>query len=186
MATTEAPIEVDATVAAPRESYQGDLPILDLSKLDRDVNNDGKVSWSEKIVRNRLEEANTSGTGVLTVSELYKFFESLTKVERDRRLFKLIVVFVVGALIVAIIVQVLGLLQPCRAGPAYRARPIRWRPVPAAEVEQGAVQQTALQTLSRCSTVEREVVIKVIDRNAIKPWWRAKKNIIHPLTWQVR
>merc|ERR1719506_2179897 len=61
--------------------------VLDLEKLNPDVNGDGKVSASELKIYNLLRTQDTSGDGKLTVAELYRGLEALTKVEKKRSLF---------------------------------------------------------------------------------------------------
>ena len=61
--------------------------VIDLNRLDPDVNGDGKVSASEARIYSLLRKQDTSGDGKLTIGELYKGLEALTKVEKKRSMF---------------------------------------------------------------------------------------------------
>jgi hypothetical protein len=60
---------------------------IDLNRLNPDVNGDGKVSASEARIYSLLRKQDTSGDGKLTIGELYKGLEALTKVEKKRSMF---------------------------------------------------------------------------------------------------
>ena len=106
--------------------------VLDLEKLNPDVNGDGKVSASELKIYNLLRMQDTSGDGKLTVAELYapqssahlfdaqfltphapslryKGLEALTKVEKKRSLFTK-GFFVMSAVSVIQVLLIVGLV----------------------------------------------------------------------------
>ena len=60
---------------------------IDLNRLNPDVNGDGKVSASEARIYSLLRKQDSSGDGKLTIGELYKGLEALTKVEKKRSMF---------------------------------------------------------------------------------------------------
>ena len=61
--------------------------VIDLNRLDPDVNGDGKVSASELKIYNLLRAQDTDGDGKLTIGELYNGLAALTKVEKNRSMF---------------------------------------------------------------------------------------------------
>ena len=61
--------------------------VIDLNRLNPDVNGDGKVSASEARIYSLLRKQDTSGDGKLTIGELYKGLEALTNVEKKRSMF---------------------------------------------------------------------------------------------------
>ena len=92
-------VEVDATVKSQGHSlskrdtalHAGSTlreTMLDLDKLNPDVDGDGKVSASELKIYNLLHAQDTTGDGKLTVGELYNGLAALTKVEKNRSMFK--------------------------------------------------------------------------------------------------
>lgn len=56
--------------ASYREIGQLNVQVLDLRKLDPDINGDGKISSEEKTIYKLLMDADTSGDGKLTISEV--------------------------------------------------------------------------------------------------------------------
>ena len=76
-------VEVDAKISGRDERHSlsrrdtvpyarsGTEIVLDLEKLNPDVDGDGKVSASELKIYNLLRAQDTSGDGKLTVAELY-------------------------------------------------------------------------------------------------------------------
>ena len=56
--------------ASYREIGQLNVEVLDLRKLDPDINGDGKISSEEKTIYKMLMDADTSGDGKLTISEV--------------------------------------------------------------------------------------------------------------------
>ena len=82
ISATMSDIEVEATVkpalseeslgreASYREIGQLNLEVLDLRKLDPDINGDGKISSEEKTIYKMLMDADTDGDGKLNVSEV--------------------------------------------------------------------------------------------------------------------
>ena len=106
-----AQVEVVATVkesvASYRETGQLNLEVLDLRKLDPDVNGDGKISASEKLIYGLLKAADVDGDGKLSVSEGYGALGKLSSIDTARKIYKAVAIFVGVALIAAIIVLVL-------------------------------------------------------------------------------
>ena len=92
-------VEVDATVKSQQHSlskrdtglYEGSTlrnAIIDLDKLNPDTDGDGKVSDAEVKIYNLLRAQDTDGDGKLTIGELYNGLAALTKVEKNRSMFK--------------------------------------------------------------------------------------------------
>ena len=89
-------IEVEATVkpalseeslgreASYREIGQLNLEVLDLRKLDPDINGDGKISSEEKTIYKMLMDADTDGDGKLNVSEVRRAPQPSALCERRR------------------------------------------------------------------------------------------------------
>ena len=106
-----AQVEVVATVkesvASYRETGQLNLEVLDLRKLDPDVNGDGKISASEKLIYGLLKAADVDGDGKLSVSEVYGALGKLSSIDTARKIYKAVAIFVGVALIATIIVLVL-------------------------------------------------------------------------------
>ena len=76
----------EASMYHTRDELQQE--VIDLNRLDPDVNGDGKVSASEARIYSLLRKQDTSGDGKLTIGELYNGLEALTKVEKKRSMFK--------------------------------------------------------------------------------------------------
>ena len=98
-------VEVDATVrdGGSRKSqrhslskrdtglYEGSTlreAIIDLDKLNPDTDGDGKLSDAEVKIYKLLRAQDTDGDGKLTIGELYNGLAALTKVEKNRSMFK--------------------------------------------------------------------------------------------------
>ena len=106
-----AQVEVVATVkesvASYRETGQLNLEVLDLRKLDPDVNGDGKISASEKRIYGLLKAADVDGDGKLSVSEMYGALGKLSSIDTTRKIYKAVAIIVGVALVSTIIVLVL-------------------------------------------------------------------------------
>ena len=79
-----------ATLQEPSKYHTRDelqKEVIDLDRLNPDVNGDGKVSASEARIYSLLRKQDVSGDGKLTIGELYKGLEALTKVDKKRSLF---------------------------------------------------------------------------------------------------
>ena len=92
-------VQVDATVKSQRHSlsrrdtglYEASSlrrQVVDLDKLNPDTDGNGQVSASELKIYNLLRAQDTDGDGKLTIGELYNGLAALTKVEKNRSMFK--------------------------------------------------------------------------------------------------
>ena len=62
--------------------------VVDLDKLNPDTDGDGQITASELKIYTLLRAQDTDGDGKLTIGELYNGLAALTKVEKNRSMFK--------------------------------------------------------------------------------------------------
>ena len=62
--------------------------VVDLDKLNPDTDGDGQITASELKIYTLLRAQDTDGDGKLTIGELYNGLVALTKVEKNRSMFK--------------------------------------------------------------------------------------------------
>ena len=122
-----------ATLQEPSKYHTRDelqKEVIDLDRLNPDVNGDGKVSASEARIYSLLRKQDVSGDGKLTIGELYKGLEALTKVDKKRSLFTkgfgiMSLVSVLQVLLIVGLVAVVLVATKARSSRGARSPPRR-------------------------------------------------------------